>query len=273
MQLLHINSLPNSNKLYEEASSMLYLENALPSFHEEFMTVKFSEETMTGETTWNLYRDYCDEMNLPAWLFLLELYAVCKQLIVKRNTVCLYGSSNAGKTFWIEKCLLRYAQNIGKPNEQLEFRWGDCCDGNIILVNELELNTKSQTDTFKKVAEGIDTPVAVKFGKPRELKKKPVILTLNYPPWNRCQYEDRIALQNRMFVHNFTKPSNVLAEFQRIAPNTNPNPDFIRRSFRLFEELTGDNPDYIMEKITTEIWNIDGRDCTEVLEDHFTEED
>nr|QTE03730.1 MAG: nonstructural protein 1 [Ara ararauna Chaphamaparvovirus] len=118
----------------------------------------------------------------------------------KRNTICLLGPSNTGKS--------SFCAGLGK-----------CCPGGEI-VNGINFNFEGLIDQYwgkweeplcsaeivekvKQVLEGMETAIPVKFKKPYILPRIPIFITTNAPLWTWCS-NAKGPLKNRMWEYEFT---------------------------------------------------------------------
>ncbi|UOH27039.1 nonstructural protein 1 [Galliform chaphamaparvovirus 7] len=117
----------------------------------------------------------------------------------KRNTICIYGPSNTGKSTFIaglKACV----------------PWGECVNGNnfnfegllgsVIGVWEEPLIGPETAEKFKQISEGMPTNIPVKYKKPQLLPRTPIIMTTNHWPWRWCTGEEQM-FRNRMHIFHF----------------------------------------------------------------------
>lgn len=117
----------------------------------------------------------------------------------KRNTICIHGPSNTGKSAFIsglKACV----------------PWGECVNGNnfnfqglidqVIGIWEEPLINPETAEKCKQLFEGMLTSIPVKYKPPALLPRIPLILTTNHWPWRFCNAEED-AFRNRMFILPF----------------------------------------------------------------------
>nr|QSH48279.1 NS1 [Chufflevirus sp.] len=119
----------------------------------------------------------------------------------KKNTICIQGPSNTGKSAFIsglKQCIM----------------WGEITNGNSgfnfeglleqnIGVWEEPLMGPELAEKAKQVFEGMVCSIPVKYKKPHMLPRTPIIITTNHDVWRYCQAEEPM-FKNRMWIINFT---------------------------------------------------------------------
>lgn len=117
----------------------------------------------------------------------------------KKNTICLYGPSNTGKSSFIAgfgKCCPG-GEIVNGPNFNFEglidHVWGKW---------EEPLIPYEVVEKFKQIAEGMETNIPVKFKKPFRLPRTPIFMTTNNWPWYWCANAEG-PLRNRMWIFEF----------------------------------------------------------------------
>lgn len=128
-------------------------------------------------------------------------HAWIKKTDSKRNTICLIGPSNTGKSAFIsglKQCIA----------------WGECVNSNTfpfeglidctIGVWEEPLISPEVAEKAKQIFEGMTCSIPVKFKKPHKLGRTPIIMTTNHVPWRFCSQEEQM-FKNRMWLFNWTQ--------------------------------------------------------------------
>lgn len=117
----------------------------------------------------------------------------------KKNTICLIGPSNTGKSSFIYgfgKCCPG-GEVVNGPNFNfeglIECYWGKW---------EEPLIPPEVVEKFKQVSEGMPTAISVKFKKPYQLPRTPIFMTTNQVPWYWCS-QSEWPLRNRMWMFEF----------------------------------------------------------------------
>lgn len=117
----------------------------------------------------------------------------------KKNTIHIYGPSNTGKSSFF----------LG---------FGKCCPGGEV-VNGQRFNFEDLADKywgkweeplcapeiaekFKQVAEGMPTAIEIKFKRPHNLPRTPILITTNSMIWEWCPTQRR-PFENRMWFFTF----------------------------------------------------------------------
>nr|QTE03735.1 MAG: nonstructural protein 1 [Cygnus atratus Chaphamaparvovirus] len=132
-------------------------------------------------------------------IFDQAFHAWIRKTDTKRNTICLIGPSNTGKSATIaglKQCIA----------------WGECVNSNTfpfeglidstIGVWEEPLISPEVAEKAKQIFEGMVCSIPVKFKKPHKLPRTPIIITTNHVPWRFCTAEEQM-FKNRMWIFNW----------------------------------------------------------------------
>nr|QKE54893.1 MAG: nonstructural protein [Parvoviridae sp.] len=118
----------------------------------------------------------------------------------KKNTICIQGPSNTGKSAFIsglKQCIM----------------WGEITNGNSgfnfeglleqnLGIWEEPLMSPELAEKAKQVFEGMVCSIAVKYKKPHMLPRTPIMITTNHDVWRYCQSEEPM-FRNRMWIIYF----------------------------------------------------------------------
>lgn len=117
----------------------------------------------------------------------------------KRNTICLQGPSNTGKSNFIAgfKQCVTWGEIVNTPTFAFE-----ALPDSIIGVWEEPLCSPELAEKAKQVLEGMATSIPIKHKKPLLLPRTPIIITSNHDLWRFCQAEKEM-FQNRMWIFYF----------------------------------------------------------------------
>lgn len=120
----------------------------------------------------------------------------------KKNTLCLQGPSNTGKSAFIAGL------------KQI-IPWGEIVNGQTFMfeglaeqtigVWEEPLCSAEAAEKTKQVLEGMPTSIPIKYKKPFLLPRTPIIITTNHNLWRFCNAEEN-AFRNRMWIFYFQHP-------------------------------------------------------------------
>ncbi len=135
----------------------------------------------------------------------------------KKNTLCLYGPKNSGKT-WLFKPLQMMCCNhtiIGSSMDgrTSNFLFMNACNKRFIVFNETHV-TPDNCDKYKELLGGEQTEVDVKHKPMQTVYRTPCVITTNHHPFfGIIDPEDRSALEARTNIkrwnefpwHNFPK--------------------------------------------------------------------
>nr|QKE55007.1 MAG: nonstructural protein [Parvoviridae sp.] len=117
----------------------------------------------------------------------------------KKNTICIEGPSNTGKTsFWIG-----FRQNVpsGEVVNGQSFNYEGLVECYVGFWDE-PLCADEQAEKFKQIAGGEPCTVPVKHKKPALLKQIPMVITTNRPFWYWCPSQEDM-FRNRFNIYQF----------------------------------------------------------------------
>lgn len=122
----------------------------------------------------------------------------------KKNTICLQGPSNTGKSAFISglKQIVPWGEIVNTNTFAFEGIL-EC----IIAVWEEPLCSAELAEKAKQVLEGMPTSVPVKYKKPQMLPRTPVLITTNHDLWRFCSKEEEM-FKNRMWIINWNYECN-----------------------------------------------------------------
>ena len=113
--------------------------------------------TLTIEDTLGLFQEWTEEQftSIDDAVFLLELYLTLSMTDPKKGCFLLHGSSNAGKTFWIQALLSGIRHVVGEclKNDE-KFRYGNCIGTSVIYADEFTYLNPATVEEFKTLAGG-----------------------------------------------------------------------------------------------------------------------
>lgn len=120
----------------------------------------------------------------------------------KKNTLCIQGPSNTGKSAFISGL------------KQI-IPWGEIVNGQTFMfeglveqtigVWEEPLCSAEAAEKTKQILEGMTTSIPIKYKKPFLLPRTPIIITTNHNLWRFCTAEEN-AFLNRMWIFYFHHP-------------------------------------------------------------------
>nr|WPD49019.1 MAG: nonstructural protein 1 [Protoparvovirus sp.] len=114
----------------------------------------------------------------------------------KRNTICLHGPSNTGKTAFFQG--LKQCVAWGEIVNSTQFAFEGITQGYIAFWEE-PYCAPELAEKAKQVLEGQTCLISVKFRKPHRLERHPVAITTNHDLWRFCNSE-KDAFCNRMWI-------------------------------------------------------------------------
>ncbi|UNS41165.1 nonstructural protein 1 [Psittaciform chaphamaparvovirus 3] len=114
----------------------------------------------------------------------------------KKNTICLQGPSNTGKSAFISG--LKQCVPWGEIINVNTFAFEGITDC-VIGVWEEPLCSPELAEKAKQVLEGMQTSIPIKYKKPVMLPRTPIIITTNHDLWRFCSREEEM-FRNRMTI-------------------------------------------------------------------------
>lgn len=117
----------------------------------------------------------------------------------KRNTICIIGPSNTGKTSFVRG--LRAVCPAGEVCNGANFNFEDLVERYWGFWDE-PLCGPEQADKFKQIAGGEPCVVPIKFKRPAHLPRIPMWISTNHPIWKWCPHEEQM-FRNRMWIFKF----------------------------------------------------------------------
>lgn len=136
--------------------------------------------------------------------FMLDFWNIFFRTTEKHNVLVLQGGSNAGKTTFIRPILQFF--NFGEIVAGGQFMFQNCI-GKEILIWEEPLIGSDYVEMCKRVFEGMETKVPVKFKGPQPLYRTPILITTNKNIWYYCS-GDEAALRNRIVLYYFNETAS-----------------------------------------------------------------
>nr|WOX03046.1 nonstructural protein 1 [Psittaciform chaphamaparvovirus 6] len=120
----------------------------------------------------------------------------------KRNTICIKGPSNTGKSAFIAgmKQCIPWGEVVNTNTFAFEGLL-DCTIG----IWEEPLCSAELAEKAKQVLEGMTCSIPIKFKKPQMLNRTPIFITTNHDIWRWCSAEED-AFKNRMWIFTFNYP-------------------------------------------------------------------
>jgi len=114
----------------------------------------------------------------------------------KKNTIVLYGASNTGKSAFIRG--LKGVMSTGEIVNGQVFQFEGLINKKLGVWEEPLISSEAAEKT-KQVLEGMPTAIPVKYKKPHQLPRIPIIITTNHPLWRYCSAEE-LPFKNRCWI-------------------------------------------------------------------------
>lgn len=125
------------------------------------------------------------------------------KMSAKKNTFCLIGPSNTGKSAFIQglKSIVPWGEIV---NGSSGFNFEGLIEQTIGIWEEPLINPEL-AEKCKQIFEGMVTSIPVKYKKPHMLPRIPILMTTNHVPWRWCTAEEEM-FKNRMYMYEFKHP-------------------------------------------------------------------
>jgi phage/plasmid-associated DNA primase len=139
--------------------------------------------------------------------FLKTLFSVVQQRAGKKNTFCIIGRSNSGKTSLMLSFVKKFfGHDYGTPsnNPNTSFMFNDCTNKRIIFADEAMVHEKNYED-WKKIMGGQTCRTEVKYKEAIDIQPTPVIYVSNSEIWKNLPVE-RDAFKNRIYHFTMNTP-------------------------------------------------------------------
>ena len=201
-------------KKVAESSKMKILEQ---SFETKFKKVKWEQyngnEYHDVNTSMRIFKNIMHIQSIDADEFVSNLWKVLCQKLPKVNTFNIVGVPCSGKSFLMRSVakLFRYTATIQGTSS---FPFQDMYNTELVLFEEPNMILET-LETFKKIAEGADTTVQVKFKQGVLVRRTPVLITSNTPYYNRASAGDKEAFRTRTIEYTFKNRSDFLKDAKR----------------------------------------------------------
>lgn len=161
------------------------------------------------------WTEFFQRMNVPIEEFVKTLKEWLNMTHMKKNVLWLYGSPNAGKTFFAMQILyplMSVMERISNQGLAQEFALSNLLDCSCMLWEEPICDPTVAQD-MKSVMGGMNITVAKKFSARQTLMRKPLLITSNYSDLTHGVGYSNIeaqALDARRFF--FTVPGTMIVD-------------------------------------------------------------
>uniref|UniRef100_A0AAU7E1A2 NS1 protein n=1 Tax=Mops bat parvovirus TaxID=3141925 RepID=A0AAU7E1A2_9VIRU len=173
---------------------------------------------------------FLDFQGIDAVEFMFDLWSVLFQTRDKINTFVIQGPSNTGKTTFIREMLQLF--NWGEIQSSGQFMFQNCINKELLIWEE-PLIGSDFAETCKRVFEGMNTQVSVKYKAPQTLYRTPIIITTNKDLWHYTT-ADESAFRNRICLYLFNRNAS-LFDYEWIGTNYSR----LRREYRECFDIFG----------------------------------
>lgn len=153
------------------------------------------------------------KQNIDISTFVNDVWNILNQKFPKKNLLVLQGVPDSGKST-IARSIVDLFQHAATVQGTASFPFMSLVNVEIGLIEELNM-TMETLQTFKKIAEGVDTEVCIKYGADQTIKRTPLIITSNHDFDQHAQYIERQAFKSRYIKYQFTIASDFLAKAKK----------------------------------------------------------
>ena len=167
-----------------------------------------NEHYLTKEVSLALFKNILDAQDISLVEFVNDVYDLLTMSKPKQNLLALEGVPNSGKSFIARSIAALYKyQNTCQGTTSFPFM--EIASASIGLIEE-PVFSNDALQTFKKLAEGTPTDVAVKNRKAARVPRIPLIITSNYDFIVQGGSTEKQAFASRMKKHAFTASCHFL---------------------------------------------------------------
>ena len=167
-----------------------------------------NEHYLTKEVSLVLFKNILDAQDISLVEFVNDVYDLLTMSKPKQNLLALEGVPNSGKSFIARSIAALYKyQNTCQGTTSFPFM--EIASASIGLIEE-PVFSNDALQTFKKLAEGTPTDVAVKNRKAARVPRIPLIITSNYDFVVQGGSTEKQAFASRMKKHTFTASCHFL---------------------------------------------------------------
>lgn len=160
-----------------------------------------------------LFRLLLRKQNIDISTFVNDVWNILNQKFPKKNLLVLQGVPDSGKST-IARSIVDLFQHNATVQGTASFPFMSLVNVEIGLIEEPNM-TMETLQTFKKIAEGVDTEVCIKYGADQTIKRTPLIITSNHDFDQHAQYIERQAFKSRYIKYQFTIASDFLAKAKK----------------------------------------------------------
>ena len=167
-----------------------------------------TEQYLNKDVSLLLIKQILEAQDISIVQFTNDVYELLTMSKPKQNLLCLEGVPNSGKSFIARSIASLYKyQNTCQGTTSFPFM--EIASASIGLIEEPVFSLDS-LQTFKKLAEGTPTDVAIKNRKAARVPRIPLIVTSNYDFIVQGGSTEKTAFASRMKKHMFTESCHFL---------------------------------------------------------------
>lgn len=159
-----------------------------------------------------IFRLLLRRQNIDITNFVNNVWNIINQKYPKKNLLIFQGVPDSGKST-IARSIVDLFQHSATVQGTASFPFMSLVNVEIGLIKEPNM-TMETLQTFKKIAEGVDTEVSIKYGADQTIRRTPLIITSNHDFDQHAQYE-REAFKSRYIKYRFIATSDFLSKAKK----------------------------------------------------------
>lgn len=171
-------------------------------------TFTTNEKYLSVDVSLNLFKHLLTHHDISLDAFVNDVWDILTLKRPKTNLMFLHGVPNSGKSYIVRSfCVLfKYLATVQGSST---FPFMELASASCGLIEEPSF-TDEALQTFKKLAEGTPTEVAVKNKAAVKINRIPLFITANYPFWKDGGALEKAAFATRMIEYNFPQSAGFL---------------------------------------------------------------
>jgi len=167
-----------------------------------------AESAGDGTITEWIEHVFCKQQNISIEELLASFVLVYDKTIHKRNTLCIIGKSNAGKSLIVNAILRPFSKAfITRSGDATQFHLQNLLNKTIGIFEEPKISPTT-VDDFKLLLGGEEMEISVKNQDHELLPRIPIFITTNNVLTQWVGQQDATALDNRVIYIEFKKEIN-----------------------------------------------------------------
>lgn len=153
------------------------------------------------------------KQNIDIATFVNDLWSIISKKYPKKNLFVLQGVPDSGKST-TARSVVDVFQHSATVQGTASFPFMSLVNVEIELIEEPNM-TMETLQTFKKIAEGVDTRVSIKYGADQTIRRTPLIITSSHDFDQHAQSIEKEAFKSRYIKYIFINKSDFLAKVKK----------------------------------------------------------